>query len=249
MYNDNIIMMISAAGLVVKVVLALLLFASIFTWAIICKKFVQLRRTRQESKVFLEAFWKSRTLSDAYLSTKDLKDSSIARVFRIGYNELVKFGKLGDSHKNLESKKGGFDGGAVCVANVERALRKGIESEISRLSQTLSVLATTGNTAPFVGLFGTVWGIMTAFQGIGLRGSANLATVAPGISEALVATATGLAAAIPAVIAYNYCVNAIRRIESDMQGFAIDLSNLIEREFVLRLSNRNAIAGVSEVGD
>ncbi|MFH1146863.1 MAG: protein TolQ [Pseudomonadota bacterium] len=250
MYNDNIVAMVGAAGIVVKIVLTLLLFASILCWAIICKKFFQLRRTRRESRVFLEAFWKSRTLSDAYLNTKDLRDSSVARVFRMGYNELIKFGKLSDpSQKSPESRKGGFEGGTICVANVERALRKGIESEISRLSQTLSILATTGNTAPFVGLFGTVWGIMTAFQGIGLRGSASLATVAPGISEALVATATGLAAAIPAVIAYNYCLNIIRRIESDMHGFAIDLSNLVEREFVLRLSSRSGIAQASEAGD
>ncbi len=234
MHEGNVVQMVQEAGLIVKFVLSLLLLCSVLTWAIICKKLVVLGRTRRESKLFLETFWKSRTLSDAYTNTKTLKHSSVARVFRVGYGELMRFGKPASTSppaKTLETKKAG-PGGAACMANVERALRKGIGVEVHRLSQALSVLATTGNTAPFIGLFGTVWGIMAAFQGIGLRGSANLATVAPGISEALVATAAGLAAAIPAVAAYNYCLNVIRRVESDMQSFASDFANLIEREYV-----------------
>ena len=135
------------------------------------------------------------------------------------------------------------------MENIERALHKAISNEVGRLSKVLSFLATTGSTAPFIGLFGTVWGIMSAFRSIGLRGSANLATVAPGISEALIATAAGLAAAIPAVIAFNYYINIIRKIESDMQGFANDFSNLVEREYIHRPAGRSGAARGSKKED
>jgi biopolymer transport protein TolQ len=118
--------------------------------------------------------------------------------------------------------------------NVQRALRRAINTETTRMTQMVPFLATTGNTTPFIGLFGTVWGIMSSFHGIGLRGSANLAVVAPGISEALIATAAGLAVAIPAVIAFNYFNQKIRIIESELQSFSADFLNIIERD-VLRV--------------
>jgi biopolymer transport protein TolQ len=117
---------------------------------------------------------------------------------------------------------------------VRRALRRAINSEVVRMSQMVPFLATTGNTTPFIGLFGTVWGIMNSFHGIGLRGSASLAVVAPGISEALVATAAGLAAAIPAVIAYNYFTQKIRLIETELYNFASDFQNIVERDILGR---------------
>jgi biopolymer transport protein TolQ len=118
------------------------------------------------------------------------------------------------------------------MENIKRALRRAINTEVTRLTHMVPFLATTGNTTPFIGLFGTVWGIMNSFQGIGQRGSASLAVVAPGISEALVATAAGLAAAIPAVIAYNYFTQRIRVVESELQSFSADLLNIIERDII-----------------
>lgn len=235
MLDGGIVQIVRDAGLMVKFVLLLLGLMSLISWSIIYKKFVLLRRTRKGSSAFLEMFWKSRTLADAYISSKDLKHSSVAQVFRTGYGELQKFARPGSGSevKNLE---------LACMENIQRALRKAVNHEVHRLSKALSFLATTGNAAPFIGLFGTVWGIMAAFRSIGLRGSANLATVAPGISEALIATAAGLAAAIPAVVAFNYYVNTVRRIESEMQAFVNDFSNLIEREYVLRPRGKGAPA-------
>ena len=114
--------------------------------------------------------------------------------------------------------------------NVKRSLRRSTTTETTKLMQMVPFLATTGNTTPFIGLFGTVWGIMNSFHGIGLRGSASLAVVAPGISEALVATAAGLAVAIPAVIAFNFFMHKIRVVEAEMQSFSSDFLNIVERD-------------------
>ena len=118
------------------------------------------------------------------------------------------------------------------IDNVNRALRRATNTEITRITQMVPFLATAGNTAPFIGLFGTVWGIMNSFHGIGLRGSATLAVVAPGISEALIATAAGLAAAIPSVIAFNYFMQKIKIIETELQSFSADFLNIIERDIL-----------------
>ena len=121
--------------------------------------------------------------------------------------------------------------------NVKRSLRRAINTEMTKMTQMVPFLATTGNTAPFIGLFGTVWGIMNSFHGIGLKGSASLAVVAPGISEALIATAAGLAVAIPAVIAFNYFTQKIRIMQSELQSFSADFLNIIERD-ILRIERR-----------
>ncbi|MGZ6274533.1 MAG: MotA/TolQ/ExbB proton channel family protein, partial [Syntrophales bacterium] len=118
------------------------------------------------------------------------------------------------------------------IDNVERSLNKACSSEATRLESTLGFLATTGSASPFIGLFGTVWGIMDTFRGIGTRGSATLAVVAPGISEALIATAAGLAAAIPAVIFYNYYLNVVKDISTEMDNFASEILNIVERNYV-----------------
>ena len=132
-----------------------------------------------------------------------------------------------------------IEGGYAGTDNIKRSLRRSAAAEITKMTQMVPFLATTGNTAPFIGLFGTVWGIMSSFHGIALRGSASLAVVAPGISEALVATAFGLAVAIPAVIAFNYFMNKIRVIESEMNNFSSDFLNIIERDlFLERRRNR-----------
>ena len=123
--------------------------------------------------------------------------------------------------------------------NVQRALRRATATEMTRMTQMVPFLATTGNSAPFIGLFGTVWGIMSSFHSIGQKGSANLAVVAPGISEALVATAAGLAAAIPAVIAFNFFMSKIRVVESELRSFSADFLNIIERD-ILRIERRRS---------
>lgn len=230
----NIIQMILGAGLMVQCVLLLLFFFSITSWAIILIKFRYLRKAFGESADFIDFFWKSRSLSDAFAKAKQLQSSPVARIFRIGYMELKKLSQTGAP---LSAKRGESEtlGGKVTgTDNVQRALRRAINTEVTKMTQMVPFLATTGNTTPFIGLFGTVWGIMNSFHGIGLRGSASLAVVAPGISEALVATAAGLAVAIPAVIAFNYFMHKIRVIESELHSFSADFLNIIERE-ILRM--------------
>jgi biopolymer transport protein TolQ len=229
----DLIYMISGAGIVVQLVLLLLVLFSITTWAIILIKFRYIRRAFNESAAFIEFFWKSRDLTDAFARSKQLQGAPVARVFRVGYLELRK----------LSQPSAGQDGGqgdsslatrSVGVTNIKRSLRRAINTEMTRMTQMVPFLATTGNTAPFIGLFGTVWGIMNSFHGIGQMGSASLAVVAPGISEALVATAAGLAAAIPAVIAFNFFMGKIRTLDTELQSFSADFLNIVERDILSR---------------
>jgi biopolymer transport protein TolQ len=229
--------MIQNASIVVQFVLLLLFFFSATSWTIIYIKYRYIRIAYKESALFTDIFWKSRDFSEAYAKAKELHGSPIARVFRIGYVELKRLNRSGaaTNFKNAESSSGESVSLATQFAgidNIKRALRRSTVTEITKMTQLVPFLATTGNTTPFIGLFGTVWGIMTSFHGIGARGSASLAVVAPGISEALVATAAGLAVAIPAVIAFNYFLNKIRVIESEMQSFSADFLNIIERDFL-----------------
>jgi biopolymer transport protein TolQ len=238
----DLIHMISNAGLMVQLVLLLLLFFSITSWAIILIKYRYIRRCFRESAEFTDFFWKSRDLSNAYAKAKQLHGSPLARIFRIGYVELKKMSQTGAPSEPGAPHSAGVDISSLNsrftgTDNVKRSLRRAITTEMTRMSQMVPFLATTGNTAPFIGLFGTVWGIMSSFHGIGLSGSANLAVVAPGISEALVATAAGLAAAIPAVIAFNYFMNKIRIVESELQSFSADFLNIIERD-IFRMERR-----------
>ena len=242
MIQTNIINMIINAGLMVQFVLLLLLFFSITSWAIMIMKYRYLKRAYKESILFTDFFWKSRDLSDAFAKAKHLHGSPIAKVFRVGYLELKKLSRSGVSVSSQSSqvhKSETYSLGAnfAVVDNVKRALRRAINTETTRMTQMVPFLATTGNTTPFIGLFGTVWGIMNSFHGIGLTGSASLAVVAPGISEALIATAAGLAVAIPAVIAFNYFMQKIRIIETELQGFAADLLNIIERDILREKEN------------
>jgi biopolymer transport protein TolQ len=154
-------------------------------------------------------------------------------VFKVGYLELRKVLKSGEyGPTQAEKSPPTLAVRSTSSDSVERALRRSVDTEISHLTQLVPFLATTGNTTPFIGLFGTVWGIMNSFHDIGLRGSASLAVVAPGISEALVATAAGLAAAIPAVIAFNHFSQKIRTIETELQSFSADFLNIVERDIL-----------------
>jgi len=235
MQQINLINMVSNAGLMVQFVLLMLLFFSITSWAIILIKYRYIKRAYQESAAFTELFWKSKDLSNAYRQAKELEGSPIARIFRIGYVELKKISQSGISEDKDagQERSSGLGSRFAGMDNIKRALRRAINTETTRMTQMVPFLATTGNTTPFIGLFGTVWGIMNSFHGIGLRGSASLAVVAPGISEALVATAAGLAVAIPAVIAFNYFMQKIKILESELNSFSADFLNIIERDILL----------------
>ncbi|MCL7486636.1 MAG: protein TolQ [Desulfobulbaceae bacterium] len=227
--NISLVQMMLHAGLMVKAVMITLLIFSVVSWSIIIMKQLMFKRARQNSDDFLDRFWESKTLNEAYQSAGEFPLSPEAAVFVSGFNELKKISaaREGREGETLESRLATLD-------NVKRAIRKAHVMEIDRMGRSLAFLATTGSATPFIGLFGTVWGIMTSFHDIGMRGSASLAVVAPGISEALVATAAGLAVAIPAVIFYNFYANKLGELESDIEYFSTDFLNLIERDFLTR---------------
>ena len=222
----SVFQMISGAGLVVKLVLLSLLAFSVTSWVIIVLKFLLINRSQKETVEFVDAFWQSRNLGDAYSRAKQLKESTVANVFRIAYKELKRITNTAstDSAGSLDTRSG--------VDNIRRILRRATSEETHRMAQMVPFLATAGSTAPFIGLFGTVWGIMNSFQGIAQKGSANLAVVAPGIAEALIATAVGLAVAIPSVIAYNFFAQKIKVIDAELQNFAADFLNIVERDIL-----------------
>jgi biopolymer transport protein TolQ len=206
-------------------VLLLLLGASAVCWAIIAKKWLQVRRAQDQSVKFLEAFWQSKRLDTIYQAAETLGASPISQVFRAGYVELSKVtAQKNENEGGMHDELGGLE-------NVERALKRAAASEVTHLEAQVPFLGTTASAAPFVGLFGTVWGIMRAFHDIYRMGNANLATVAKPISEALIATAVGLFAAIPAVVAYNYFVSKIRILDSEMTNFSSDFLNIVRRHF------------------
>jgi biopolymer transport protein TolQ len=197
-------------------------------------KFKVLKKVKKENDSFLEAYMKGNKLSEIFPESKKFQYSTMAEVFRSGYTELIKVTKVIRESLTGKAADGG-DGISVemnSIDNIERALNRARDSESTKLESTLGFLATTGSASPFIGLFGTVWGIMDTFKGIGARGSATLAIVAPGISEALIATAAGLAAAIPAVIFYNYYINRVKTMTQEMDNFSSELLNIIERYYV-----------------
>jgi len=226
--------LIFSAGPVVKFVLLLLLLMSVISWAIIFSKHFMLRKAIKRSEKFSDLYHSSGNFGNLYQSTKQLK-GPIADLFRVGYEELLRIRRSGSGMpaNNPESKSNPetvvtADLGVVEL--VERVLKREMSAEVSRLESSLIFLATTGTTAPFIGLFGTVWGIMTAFIGLASRPDVpTLQAVAPGIAEALIATAIGLAAAIPAVVAYNYFVNKVKKIDVEMENFSAEFLNIVER--------------------
>lgn len=229
--NISLVEMMVNAGLMVKAVMITLFIFSLVSWSIIIMKQLIFKRSKKNSDDFLDRFWESKTLSEAYDSAKEFSHSPEAAVFVSGFHELKKISAAREGHskenETLQMQLATLD-------NVKRAIRKAMILETDRLGKSLPFLATTGSATPFIGLFGTVWGIMTSFHDIGMRGSASLAVVAPGISEALVATAAGLAVAIPAVIFYNFFSSKLAEVESDIDHFSTDFLNLIERDFLTR---------------
>ncbi len=209
------------AGLTVQVVLITLVAASVACWAIIVAKWTVFRKGARQDFAFLSYFWKSKSLEEVFAKTDEYQDSPVARVFKSGFKELQKL-PLNDRPADAEP----------LIDNIQRALGRATHANVASMEKHLGWLATTASAAPFVGLFGTVWGIMNAFQDIGASGAASLAVVAPGISEALVATAVGLGAAIPAVVSYNHFVNMIKRSAVDMECFVQDFLNIVQRGFL-----------------
>ena len=233
-FGGGIVDLILYSGPVVKAVLLILLFFSILSWAIIFAKLRLIRLADGESRSFLRIFWEGKQFASIFAESKKLRHSPTAEIFRAAYMELT---KLSQAKSNPDSSRKSSDPTSFSmelggVENINRAMRQALTSELTKLERALGFLATTGSTTPFIGLFGTVWGIMDAFRGIGARGSATLAVVAPGISEALIATAAGLAAAIPAVVAYNYYINRIKVLSAQMENFSSELLNIIERHFL-----------------
>lgn len=214
---DSIIHAITQATLVSKCVLAFLLFMSVASWAYMCGKWINLRLAYKRSHQSIDAFDRANGLTAALrLLEKDSK-APFFGITRRGIREFNRINKTGDAEKLLND-------------NVRRALRFGIAEEIAKLSSSLALLATTANTAPFIGLFGTVWGIMHSFQAIALMKSVSLATVAPGIAEALIATAVGLFVAIPATLGYNVFRARLAAIEGQCINFAGMFLNRMQHE-------------------
>lgn len=215
----NFFRLIIEAGIVVQLVILLLIFFSIFSWAIIFFKKKTLKAATSQSRRFLAVFRRSQNLIEVNEAARRYRQSPLAALYRSGFKELT-YQTKSNPTPNLTPEK---------LESVNRALIKASNREISRLEKMMSFLATTGSVTPFIGLFGTVWGIMDAFQRIGIVRAASLETVAPGIAEALIATAAGLFAAIPAVIAYNHFLHRVKDSITDMEDFSLEFLNLAER--------------------
>jgi biopolymer transport protein TolQ len=223
--SSGVLELVLNAGPVAKVVLAILLLFSIVSWALIVEKWWQMRRVRRQTLGFVKVFREGRRPSLVHAAARKFRDSPLAQVYAAAYAEISGVPDVMDSVVD-----DGEDGlSAERLDAVHRAMRRASGLEIANLERYLPFLATTASATPFIGLFGTVWGIMSSFHGISTQGSASLAVVAPGISEALIATAAGLAAAIPAVIGYNYFLNRVRHWATEMDGFMLDLLNVLSR--------------------
>jgi biopolymer transport protein TolQ len=223
----DIISLITHAGAIPKAVLGLLALMSLISWFVIGTKWMFLARAYRRSINFVEKFWES-SLDEMWKEAESSRPSPVSEVFRAGYLELVKLRK---KRAQLQADAKTDDSNLGDIESLERALSRARTMAITEMENKVPFLATTASAAPFIGLFGTVWGIMNSFRNIGAKGAANLATVAPGIAEALVATAIGLVAAIPAVMGYNYLSRRIRVISAEMETFTSDFLNIIRRRF------------------
>ncbi len=225
--HPGVVDMISGSGPVVQTVLYLLIFVSVASWAVILFKAREIHTARKGSEKFVDLFWETRNLTEISKQLDDLPDNPVAEVFRAGYQELVRLrSKKKSQPEAMTTELSG-------VANVERAMRRAASLQRTRLEKLLTFLGTVASTAPFVGLFGTVWGIMNSFRGLSVTTATALQAVAPGISEALIATAMGLAAAIPALVAYNHFSRQARVMAVEMDNFLAEFLNIAERHFLV----------------
>lgn len=225
--GNNIVQLFLNAGPTAKVVLGLLAFFSLGSWSIIFSKIWSFSRAGRDSRAFLGHFRQSRKFADVLGICDGCASSPLVGLFRAGYAELDQQVRAGREVAPADSSR-------LFVKSlpaIERALQRAAAFETTRLTRHLPFLATTASATPFIGLFGTVWGIMSSFRQIGLTGSTSIVTVAPGIAEALINTAAGLVAAVPALIAYNNINGRIRVLRAEMQDFALEFLNLAERHF------------------
>jgi biopolymer transport protein TolQ len=209
--------MVLGGSLLANVVLAILVVASLLSWTIILGKYGQFNGAQKANSAFLRAFRKAPSLDSVAVAVEQFRAAPVAAVFDFGYHEVMR-----------QVQKTGGVGNKMAL---ERSLQLGLSEELARLERSMSWLATTATTAPFIGLFGTVLGIIDAFQGLGTAGSASLRAVAPGISEALIATAAGLFAAIPAAVAYNQFGHRIKELTARMDDFVLEFQNMTERVY------------------
>jgi biopolymer transport protein TolQ len=223
--------MVTHAGPVGQLVMLTLLVFSIASWTIVIMKARLFKKVRVDSEDFIESFWNSANLSEANSAAAEYEHSPQAAVFIAGFSELQKINKIRNRKDDSRGPET-LDMQLATMDNLKRAVRKAATQKLSLLSSSLPFLATTGSATPFIGLFGTVWGIMSTFQAIGATGSTSITTVAPGIAEALVNTAAGLLAAIPAVIAYHHLLAKVRQLRRRMDDFALEFLNLVERNFM-----------------
>lgn len=226
--------MVATSGPVAKAVLLLLLVFSIVSWAIIVQKYLLFRKIRRQTAAFLTVFFEQRNLAVINSEAKRYSHSPLARMFVAGYRKVRSHqraaGAAGNPHEvAIEDEIREPTSINELLEELQSTLARVAAEEVARLERALTFLATTGSTTPFIGLFGTVWGVMGAFQGIGARGSTSIGVVAPGIAEALIATAAGLAAAIPAVIAFNYYVNRVKAAATQMDSFADEFLGIVRR--------------------
>ena len=217
-----ILELITNASLLVQLVMLILVLASLSSCVVMLRKRRTLRLSRKAADVFEERFWSGADLSKLYhgISRGDKARVGIERIFEAGYEEYLRL---------RQERRVSTDN---ILPGVQRAMRVALTRETERLEQHLNFLATVGSTSPYIGLFGTVWGIMNSFMSIGAQKSASLDVVAPGIAEALIATAIGLVAAIPAVMAYNFFVRRIQVLESELAAFNKDYLNIVRRHFL-----------------
>jgi len=214
----SVVRLVVQASLVVQIVLGLLLTASVSSWAIIFRKRMVVNRAQRDADRFENSFWSGGDLSSLYRTVESRgKTSGMESIFEFGFREFARLRAQGGVAADM------------LLEGSRRAMRVALLKEIERLEQSLATLATVGSTSPYVGLFGTVWGIMSAFSSLGNVQQATLAMVAPGIAEALIATAMGLFAAIPAVIAYNRYADQVSRLELRYDGFMEELSTILQR--------------------
>ena len=231
--QDPLVTFFRETSVTAKVVLGILLLFSLISWIIIFAKYIRLAKITRQSERFVAFFRKSKRFSEVNTVAGELGDSPLTTLFKAGYAELdaqIKAVRPEESPVTTMS----LQAGKLLIKNisgVERALERAIGIEVTRLTANMTFLATTASACPFIGLFGTVFGIMQSFRAIGQTGSTSIAAVAPGISEALVNTAAGLAAAIPALIFYNYFMGKVRAQRAGMEDFALEFINLAERNF------------------
>lgn len=217
------------SGLAAKLILGLLVLFSLVSWAVIFTKLAQLQRADQQSQRFLETFRRSTRFSEVSAQAGRLGASPLVGIFQAGYAEIDT--QIKNAREGAGDRGDRKDYRITSLRSLERSLARALSIEVQGLTRGTPILATTASATPFIGLFGTVWGIMVAFRDIGTSGSTSIVSVAPGIAEALINTAAGLAAAIPALIAYNYFSGRLRRLKATLEDFTLEFLNLAERNF------------------